>query len=83
MTQVHAISFAHSPKRLEAVTKAAEKAGIKVLGAYYTVGEYDIVLITEVANEEVGVAHTWRHSRSETSSPPRCGPSHPPSLKRS
>jgi uncharacterized protein with GYD domain len=57
MTQVHTISFAHSPKHLEAATKAAEKAGIKVLGAYYTMGEYGIVLITEVANEEVGVAH--------------------------
>ena len=47
-----------SPKRLEAAIKAAEAAGIKVRGAYYTMGEYDIVLISEVANEEVGVAHT-------------------------
>ena len=46
-----------SPGRLEAAIKAAEKAGIKVLGAYYTLGEYDLVVLSEVANEEAAVAH--------------------------
>ncbi len=48
----------NSPDRLETAIKAAEKAGIKVLGAYYTLGEYDLVVISEVANEEAAVAHT-------------------------
>lgn len=47
-----------SPKRLDTGLKAAEAMGIKVLGVYYTLGEYDLVVIGEVAKEEVGVAHT-------------------------
>ena len=47
-----------SPSRLEASIKAAEKAGIKVLGAYYTLGEYDLVVVSEVADEQAAVAHT-------------------------
>jgi uncharacterized protein with GYD domain len=46
-----------SPKRLEASIKAAEAAGMKMLAAYYTLGEYDLVVISEVTNEEVAVAH--------------------------
>ncbi len=29
-----------------------------MLGAYYTLGEYDLVVVSEVANEEAAVAHT-------------------------
>ncbi len=47
-----------SPNRLSAAIRAAEAMGIKVLGAYYTLGEYDLVVVGEVSNEEVGVAHT-------------------------
>lgn len=47
-----------SPKRLEAAIKAAKAVGIKVLGAYYTVGEYDLVLVSETADESAAVAHT-------------------------
>jgi uncharacterized protein with GYD domain len=47
-----------SPARLDSAIKAAEKAGIKVLGAYYVLGEYDLVVISEAANEEAAVAHT-------------------------
>jgi len=47
-----------SPKRLEAAIKAAEAVGIKIRGAYYTMGEYDLVLVSEVTNEEVAVANT-------------------------
>jgi uncharacterized protein with GYD domain len=47
-----------SPKRLEAGIKAFEAAGGKILGAYYTVGEYDLVTIGEIADEKAGLAHT-------------------------
>jgi uncharacterized protein with GYD domain len=47
-----------SPTRLDAAIKAAEAVGIKVLGAYYTLGEYDLVVVSEATNEEVAVAHT-------------------------
>lgn len=47
-----------SPARLEAGIKSAEAAGIKVLGAYYTLGEYDLVVISETDDEEAGIAHT-------------------------
>lgn len=47
-----------SPNRLDTAIKGAEALGIKVLGAYYTLGEYDLVVVSEVTNEEVAVAHT-------------------------
>jgi len=47
-----------SPKRLEAGIKAFEAVGGKVLGSYYTVGEYDLVTIGEIADEKAGMAHT-------------------------
>ncbi|MFB3825216.1 MAG: GYD domain-containing protein [Bryobacteraceae bacterium] len=47
-----------SPKRLEAGIRAAEQVGGKILGAYYTLGEYDLVVISEIGDEETGVAHT-------------------------
>ncbi len=47
-----------SPKRLEAGIKAFEAAGGKILGSYYTVGEYDLVTIGEIADEKAGLAHT-------------------------
>ncbi len=47
-----------SPKRLEAGIKAFEAHGGKMLGSYYTVGEYDLVTIGEIADEQAGLAHT-------------------------
>jgi uncharacterized protein with GYD domain len=47
-----------SPSRLEAGIKAFEAAGGKMLGCYYTVGEYDLVTIGEIADENAGLAHT-------------------------
>ena len=47
-----------SPRRLEAGIKAFEAMGGKVLGAYYTQGESDLMVIGEIATEEAGVAHT-------------------------
>ncbi len=46
-----------SPQRLEAGIKSFEARGGKILGAYYTAGEYDLVTIGEI-DEQAGVAHT-------------------------
>jgi uncharacterized protein with GYD domain len=51
-------SIKDSPQRLEAAIKAFEAKGGKHLGAYYTVGEFDLVTIGEIADEHVGLAHT-------------------------
>jgi len=47
-----------SPKRLDTAIKAAEKVGIKILGAYYTLGEYDLMIVSEATNEQAAVAYT-------------------------
>jgi len=47
-----------SPKRLEAGIKSFEAKGGKLLGAYYTTGEFDLVVIGEIADEQAGMAHT-------------------------
>jgi uncharacterized protein with GYD domain len=47
-----------SPKRLKAAIKAFEAKGGKILGAYYTVGEFDLVTVGEISDEQVGLAHT-------------------------
>lgn len=51
-------SIKDSPKRLKAGIKAFEASGGKVLGAYYTIGKYDLVTIGEIADEQAGLAHT-------------------------
>lgn len=40
-----------SPARLEAFRAMAEKLDVAVKGAYYTVGNYDIVIVTEGTDE--------------------------------
>jgi uncharacterized protein with GYD domain len=45
-----------SPDRLKAGIKAAEDAGMKVLGAYYTQGPYDLVVISEASDEDAAAA---------------------------
>ena len=47
-----------SPRRLREGIEAFEKRGGRVLGAYYTIGEYDLVTIGEIADEQAGMAHT-------------------------
>ncbi len=47
-----------SPQRLHAAIKAFEAKGGKILSAYYTVGEYDLVVVGEIADEQAGLAHT-------------------------
>ncbi len=46
-----------SPQRLKAAIKAFEAKGGKVLAAYYTLGEYDLVIIGESADQQTGIAH--------------------------
>jgi uncharacterized protein with GYD domain len=45
-----------APQRIRESLKAAEAAGIKTLGFYATMGEYDYVAIGESPSEEAGVA---------------------------
>jgi len=45
-----------SPARLQAGIKAGQGAGIKILGAYYTQGPYDIVVISEAQDENAAAA---------------------------
>ncbi len=47
-----------SPQRLKAAIKAFESKGGKVLGAYYTTGEFDLLVVGQIADEEAGLAHT-------------------------
>ena len=46
-----------SPARTAANIKAVEAMGIKVLGVYYTMGEYDLVSIGEAPNDEVAMTY--------------------------
>lgn len=45
-----------SPTRYEAFKSMAETLGVAVKGVYYTVGHYDIVVITEGTDEAVTAA---------------------------
>ena len=40
-----------SPERYEAFKAMAEKAGVTVKSVYYTVGQYDLVLVVEGSDE--------------------------------
>ena len=42
-----------SPDRYKSFKASLEKAGGKVIGAYYTFGEYDVVIIIEAPNDKV------------------------------
>jgi len=45
-----------SPTRLEAATKAAQAAGVTIRAAYYTQGPYDLVVVSEAADENAATA---------------------------
>jgi uncharacterized protein with GYD domain len=47
-----------SPARLQAAMQAAEAAGMKVTAAFYTVGPYDLVVISESEDEKAAAAFT-------------------------
>jgi uncharacterized protein with GYD domain len=46
-------SVKESPDRYAAFKATAEKMGVSVKGAYYTVGHYDLVLVTEGSDEAI------------------------------
>jgi uncharacterized protein with GYD domain len=45
-----------SPARLKAAIKKAEGMGMKMIGAYYTEGPYDLIVISEAADEKAATA---------------------------
>ncbi len=45
-----------SPERLRAFEAMAEKLSVKMKGAYYTVGKYDMIVITEGADDAATAA---------------------------
>lgn len=45
-----------SPARLKAGIEAGQAAGMKVLGAYYTMGPYDLVVVSEADDEMAATA---------------------------
>jgi uncharacterized protein with GYD domain len=49
-------SVKDSPQRYEAFKSMAEKLGVTVKMVYYTVGRYDIVVVTEGSDEAVTAA---------------------------
>jgi len=46
-----------APARIQANIKAAEAAGGKVLGVFLTMGQYDLVAISEAPSDEDIAAH--------------------------
>ena len=44
-----------APERVEAAKKASEAMGGKILGLYVTLGEYDLVTISEWPSDEAGM----------------------------
>jgi uncharacterized protein with GYD domain len=49
-------SVKDSPSRLKAAIKRGEGMGMKVLASYYTEGPYDLVIISEAADEKTATA---------------------------
>ena len=47
-----------SPGRLKAAIQGAENAGMKIHTVFYTVGPYDLVVISEAENEKAAHAFT-------------------------
>ena len=45
-------SIKDSPKRIEQGKAAAEKLGIRVVGVWVTMGEYDMVAVCDAPNDE-------------------------------
>lgn len=53
-TQKGVENLKDSPQRLDATKKAIEAAGGKLKAAYWTLGQYDAILIVEFPNDEAG-----------------------------
>ncbi len=46
----------NAPARFQASRKTIESMGGKVLGVYVTMGQYDVVVVSEVPSDEVAAA---------------------------
>jgi uncharacterized protein with GYD domain len=46
----------NAPARFEATNKLTESMGVKILGLYVTMGEYDVVVVRECPSDEVASA---------------------------
>ena len=55
-----------SPSRVAQFTNVVEAMGGKVLGTYYTMGEYDLVGIGEFPNDEIAMTFLLRLSQAGT-----------------
>ncbi len=55
-TQQGMQGIGETTKRAASLKAAAKKMGVKVLGSYWTLGEYDGVLIFEAENDEAATA---------------------------
>jgi uncharacterized protein with GYD domain len=53
-------NYKDTMERLEAFTKLAESMGGRVRESLYTVGEYDIVIVTEFPDDEAATAALLR-----------------------
>ena len=51
-TQQGLAAVKESPKRLDAARKTFEQAGVKIKEFYLVMGEYDIVIIADLPNDE-------------------------------
>lgn len=54
-TQKGVENLKDSPKRVDATKKAIEAGGGKLKAIYWTMGQYDPVIITEFPNDEAGL----------------------------
>ena len=52
-TQKGIENISESPSRLDTAKKAMKAAGAKIKGFYMTIGQYDMVIISEAPNDEV------------------------------
>ena len=50
------VNVKDAPARAQAILKAVEAAGVKLIGFWYTDGEYDMVAVAEWENEEAVTA---------------------------
>jgi len=55
-TQKGVENLKDSPKRLDATKKAFKAAGGDLKAIYWTMGQYDAVVISEFPNDEIGLA---------------------------
>ncbi|MBN1402196.1 MAG: GYD domain-containing protein, partial [Anaerolineae bacterium] len=53
----------NSPQRIKEARAAAEKLGIRVVGVWVTMGEYDLVSIGDAPNDEAVAVYTLALAR--------------------